>query len=189
MKRTRTFIAVEAAPQIRLRAAKLVAQLRPVFPDVKWVVPENLHWTLQFLGDIDDLEIPAVCQAVAAAAAEHEGFILSAVEVGVFPAVERPRILWIGAGQGAEAMIELQREIDQRLSRLGFRGESREFVPHLTIGRFGRTNHGRRVRQELDTLARFDAGEMTVDEVTVFASRLAREGSVYEPLSRAPLAM
>jgi 2'-5' RNA ligase len=189
MKRTRTFIAVEAAPQIRRLAANVVARLRHSFSDVKWVNPENLHWTLQFLGDVDDLEIPSVCQAVAAAAAEHETFGLSAEGVGVFPALDRPRILWFGAGQGADRMIALQSDTERRLLALGYRGENRKFVPHLTIGRFGRTSHRSRLRAELEAVDGLVNCESTVEEVTVFASRLASGGSIYEPLSRAPLAM
>jgi 2'-5' RNA ligase len=189
MKRTRTFIAVEAAPQIRRVAANVVAHLRHGFTDVKWVNPENLHWTLQFLGDVDDLEIPAVCHAVAAAAAEHQAFNLSAEGVGVFPALDRPRILWLGAGQGGGHMIELQGDIERRLLALGYRGENRKYVPHLTIGRFGRTSHRSKLRAELDSVNGLVNCECTVEDVTVFASRLASGGSVYEPLSRAPLAM
>jgi RNA 2',3'-cyclic 3'-phosphodiesterase len=189
MKRTRTFIAVEASSELRAQAGQLVSRLRPVFSDVKWVATQNLHWTLQFLGDVDDLEIPEVCRAVAAAATELEVFSLCAAGVGVFPAPNRPRILWIGAEQGNEQLVELQGEIDRRLGKLGYRGENRRFVPHLTVGRFGRSSQSADISAELESVADLVACEMPVEEVIVFASRLAKGGSVYEPLCRSPLAM
>jgi RNA 2',3'-cyclic 3'-phosphodiesterase len=139
------------------------------------------------LGDVEDLSVPEVCRAVASTSAEFESFSICAGGIGVFPTPHRPRILWIGAEQGGERIVELQGAIERRLARLGYRGENRRFVPHLTIGRFGRSNHASGVNSALESVADLVASEMVVEEVTVFASRLGRDGSVYEPLSRAPL--
>jgi 2'-5' RNA ligase len=188
MKRTRTFVAVEASAEVRAMAMRWVHRLQATLADVKWVSAENFHWTLQFLGDVDDLVIPEVCQAVAAAAAEHEVFSLSAEGLGVFPNPNRPRTIWIGVGSGEERLVALQGDIERRLGRQGFRGENRRFVPHLTIGRCGRGDFGDDLSAKLHATAGEASSEMMVEEVIVFASRPARTGSVYEPLSRAPLA-
>jgi 2'-5' RNA ligase len=186
--RTRTFIAVTASPAIRQCALKLAAMLGPVAGDVKWVAPENLHWTLQFLGDVEQLEIPGLCSAVCGAAQEIDSFDLEARGAGAFPAPDRPRTLWIGAGAGAQAMVALHDSIQRRLDKLGYRSEHRRFVPHLTLGRAGRDTPPRPLVRELAGLAEYDAGSMLVDEVTVFASKLTPEGPVYDVLARAPLA-
>jgi 2'-5' RNA ligase len=185
---TRTFIAVAASPEIRQAAQKLADQLRPAAGDVKWVAPENLHWTLQFLGDVDELEIPTVCSAVSAAVAQLESFDLEARGAGAFPAADRPRTLWLGAGVGSQAMVALHAAIDKKLRHLGYRGEGRRFVPHITLGRAGRKGPPRPLVRELASLAEYDGGSMLVDEVTVYASRLGPEGPKYEVLARAPLA-
>src|SRR5262245_30854887 len=184
----RTFIAVAVSPEIRHGAERLINRLRPSAGDVKWVSPENLHWTLQFLGDVDEREIPAVCDAVVTASATIEPFDLNARGAGAFPSADRPRTLWLGAGQGADAMIALQRAIERPLKKLGYRGEDRRFVPHLTLGRAGRHGRPQSLTAELAALADFDAGATLVDEVTVFASTLTREGSEYRVLAHAPLA-
>jgi 2'-5' RNA ligase len=186
--RTRTFIAIPAAPQVHVAAERLISRLRPTAGDVRWIAVDHLHWTLQFLGDVDDLEIPAVCDAVAAAAIESEPFELAARGAGAFPAANRPRTLWIGAGQGSAELCRLQAAIQKRLKKLGYRSENRRFVPHLTLGRAGRNARPRSLTDELAALADFDAGTMLVDEVTVFASHLTREGSEYRVLAHAPLA-
>ena len=184
----RTFIAVVASPEIRRSGAKIADLLRPVAGDVKWVAGENLHWTMQFLGDLDALEIPVVCNAVTMAAQQLEAFDLECRGVGAFPAPERPRTLWIGAGTGAQAMVALQAAIQTKLDRLGYRGESRRYVPHVTLGRAGRNSPPRALTRELAALAEFEAGTMLVDEVTVFSSQLKPEGPAYEVLARAALA-
>src|SRR6185312_4520362 len=134
----RTFIAVIASNEVRRSAAKIAQVLGPVAGDVRWTEPHNLHWTLQFLGEVDSLEIPLVCNAVLAAANELESFELECRGVGAFPAPDRPRTLWIGAAKGSQAMIALQAAIQSKLDRLGYRGEARRYVPHLTLGRAGR---------------------------------------------------
>jgi 2'-5' RNA ligase len=188
MPRIRTFIAVTASPEIRQAAVRLADQLRQAAGDVKWVAPENLHWTLQFLGDVEELEIPAVCSAVSTAVAELESFDLEARGAGAFPAADRPRTLWLGAGSGAQAMVALHGAIQKKLDRLGYRGEHRRFVPHITLGRAGRKGRPRPLVRELAGLAEYDAGLMLVDEVTVYASQLGPTGPSYEALARAPLA-
>jgi 2'-5' RNA ligase len=185
---TRTFIAVSASNDLRRAAQKLADQLRPAAGDVKWVAPENLHWTLQFLGDVDNLEIPVVCNAVSSAVAELESFDLEARGAGAFPGADRPRTLWLGAGAGAQAIVALHDAIQKKLDRLGYRGEHRRFVPHLTLGRAGRHGPSRPLVRELAALAEYDAGSMLVDEVTVYASQLGPEGPQYDVLARAPLA-
>jgi RNA 2',3'-cyclic 3'-phosphodiesterase len=184
----RTFIAVTATPEIRAAAQKLAGALAPAAGDVKWVAADNLHWTLQFLGEIETLEVPAICNAVSTAAAEIEAFDLQVRGAGAFPSPDRPRTLWLGAGAGAQAMVALHAAIQKKLDRLGYRSEHRRFVPHITLGRAGRNAPPRSLIRELANLAEFDAGSMLVDEVTVYTSSLGPEGPTYDVLSHAPLA-
>jgi 2'-5' RNA ligase len=185
----RTFIAVATSPDVRQAALKLIGRLRlsENAREVKWVAAENLHWTLQFLGNLDEREIPTVCDAVSTAVAELDPFELEARGAGAFPAADRPRTLWIGAGQGERAICVLHSAIERRLKKRGFRGEQRKFVPHITIGRAGRAAHPRSLSDDLSTLADYDAGTMLVDEVTVYASELKSDGPEYRVLSRAAL--
>jgi 2'-5' RNA ligase len=188
--KTRTFIAVEASDSVRFGALAVASQLRRVAEGVKWVERENLHWTLHFLGDIGDAEIAEVCSRVGKVAAATPAFSLEVVGVGAFPDLDRPKTLWIGAGRGTEEMRGLQSAIEESLAGMGFRGERRRYVPHLTIGRL--SDRGNAVlptlAAHLANLAEHPIGEMIADEVTVYASRLARAGAEYTVLSRAVLA-
>jgi 2'-5' RNA ligase len=188
MRPLRTFIAVVASPEVRAAARKVAQQLAPVAHDVRWVVDDNLHWTLQFLGDIETLEIPAVCNAVTQGVREIPAFELEVRGAGAFPAADRPRTLWLGAGTGAQSMVALQAGIQRQLDRLGHRGESRRYVPHLTLGRTGGKTPPRSLVRELASLADYDAGTMLVDEVAVFSSKLGPEGPTYDVLAHAQLA-
>jgi 2'-5' RNA ligase len=189
MAKTRTFIAIEATDEVHASALAAIERLRSATENVKWVEPDNLHWTLQFLGDLTDVEMAEVCLRTVRTAAQHEGFTIEGRGIGAFPSRDRPRTLWLGAGEGAEQMCDLQAAIEDALRSLGFRGENRKFVPHLTLGRAGRgSDGGAMLAERLAKLADFDGGVMGVDRVTVYASELGREGPTYHVLARAPLA-
>jgi len=156
--------------------------------DVKWVAADGLHWTLQFLGDLDDDQLAQVCRQVEAASRAHAPFQLVAHGVGAFPTLARPRTLWLGAGEGGDALCRLQVSCEKALGNLGFRAERRPFVPHLTLGRLGRGRANREpLVERLAELADFDGSAMLVDELTVQASYLKRTGPEYQVLARARL--
>ena len=178
MSKTRTFVAVAASPELRSHAKQAIAQLRSTTDRVKWVAPENLHWTLQFLGDVEDIELAAVCRKVAQVAEQHEPFPLVAQGVDAFPKVDRPRAVWIGAEQGADALFNLQDAIEDALADLGFRGERRRYVPHLTLGRVRQGSHGgEQLSEQIRTMSDFEAGEMFVDQVTGLRQRVGTRGT------------
>jgi 2'-5' RNA ligase len=189
MSKTRTFIAVEALDAVQAAAVTAIDRLRGGAENVNWVDPENLHWTMQFLGDLTDQEMAEVCLRTLRAAAQHDAFELSALGVFAFPSIQRPRTLWLGAGEGRERLVELHNSIDDALFSLGFRRDSRDFTPHVTLGRVGQGAHaGPVVSERLAKLADYDGGIMEVAEVIVYASELTRDGPTYTVLARAPLA-
>ena len=65
----RTFVAVEMAPAVRDAAVAVIDDLRKAGADVKWVARENMHLTLQFLGQVPADTINDVCLAVTEALA------------------------------------------------------------------------------------------------------------------------
>ncbi len=185
MKPVRTFVAVELTPEIRGRANSLVSVLRHVVADVRWASPENMHLTIKFLGDVEVLEIPRVCGAVSRAVADMPPFELEVRGAGAFPDADRPRTVWLGVGEGSEAMTDLHDRLQAALAPLGFREEGRRFRPHVTLGRVRDSEAGSRFAQTLAEQAEFFAGEMIVGDVTIFSSELSRTGSRYEVLGRA----
>jgi len=190
MPKTRTFLGIAASGEVVARAQQVVAKLARVTDNIKWVEPDNLHWTLHFLGEIDDQEIYQVCRAADRAASASDAFSMQALGLGAFPAPAKPKTIWLGAGQGSDELAALHAALDEQLSPLGFRGETRKYVPHLTLGRAGRgidSTAFAKLAEAIDEFASFDAGLQQIDEVTVYASRLDRVGPEYSVLGRAEL--
>ncbi len=153
---------------------------------VGWVKPEGTHLTLKFLGDV----APARLESVTAALAAAEGgapLRLDGTGVGVFPERAQPRIVWAGVGGDTDRLMALQRAVDRSLESVGFASESREFRPHLTLGRVKGPGQGD-WRSFLARHAGADLGSFEVREFVLFESRLAPTGATYLALRRFALA-
>jgi RNA 2',3'-cyclic 3'-phosphodiesterase len=190
MQRTvRTFVAVEISSEMRTKATRLINQLSRSSANVKWVEPRNLHLTLKFLGQVEVLEMPEVCRAVAEAVAELPPFDLTGAGAGAFPNADRPRTLWLGVSEGTDEMVALHDAVETRLADLGFRREQRRFRPHLTIGRVRNSSPAgiRELAELLEEQREFVGGSCDVSEVVVFASETGPAGPTYDPLSHAAL--
>jgi 2'-5' RNA ligase len=183
----RTFIAVEIPVEVKDRAGQLIGRLQVAGAKVTWVKPGHMHWTLKFLGDVDILETPEICAAVARAVEPLGAFDVEARGAGTFPDERRPRTVWLGMGAGSEEMIQLHDAIERELAKLGYPKDNRRFRPHLTIGRV----RGPAAIEELGRLvqknADFSSGLSTVYEVVVFSSELGPDGPTHEPLAHAEL--
>ena len=185
---TRTFIAVEIDERTAARAAAIIERLRGTGADVNWVSPRNLHLTLKFLGDVRNELLPSVIKAVQEAARRVPPFTLEVRGVGAFPQLDRPRTIWLGAGQGGDAMQRLAEAVEQSLRPLGFAPEARGYTTHLTIGRVRRPSAALRSLSELmRRQSDQTAGVVAVEQVAVMASTLTPRGPIYEALARVSL--
>ena len=183
----RLFIAIDlddaARAAIAAEASRL-AQRIPRRSSLRWLKPVQLHLTLVFLGEVDDGRAAAIAAAMDAAVdlppfdAALEGF-------GVFPPRGAPRVLWVGVGDGAATLIELERRLAGRVERLGVEIEPRPFHPHLTLARWRDSRPGD--RRALDEAPRGVVARLWVDHATLYRSRLSPGGSIYTPLARATL--
>jgi RNA 2',3'-cyclic 3'-phosphodiesterase len=121
-------------------------------------------------------------------ATDFEPFELELRGAGAFPTAERPRTVWLGAGDGLEAMVALHDKIEAELAELGYREEHRRFQPHLTLGRVrGEGDSIAELGQQILAKADFVAGRLLVGAVAVFSSALQREGPVYQRVGSLPL--
>ncbi|MEK7328639.1 MAG: RNA 2',3'-cyclic phosphodiesterase [Chloroflexota bacterium] len=189
----RGFIAIELSPALRGRLKNIIAILRQATPPkaVSWVMADNIHLTLKFLGDIPEKDIPPISVALTEAASTVEPFSFSVSGLGCFPNFKRPRVLWAGIEpSSAKAVVGLQAAIEARLTPLGYPPEDRAFSPHLTLGRVRREAHpaeAAKAGEAVRAQSRIELGSAFVDAVTLMKSDLRPGGPVYTPLFTATL--
>jgi 2'-5' RNA ligase len=178
----RCFIAIDIDEKIRSALGDLQQQLRNGVDvkkgDVNWVNPDNIHLTLKFLGEIKDAKVVEVCNIVSDVAGRYESFELDIESVGHFGG-KSARVLWVGAGDGEENLLELQEDIEESLALAGWPKETREFSIHLTLCRIRKPAAGAKMASMSEDYKDFKLGTMPVDSVSVYQSELKPTGPVY----------
>jgi len=186
----RAFIALPIGSEVRQRLHEVIRALDALLPRraVRWTRPEQVHITLRFLGEVPEAAMDEIAAGVRAAAAGTPRLSLRAEQVGAFPAVNRPRVLWVGVTGDLAPLNELQQRITAATAPHG-EPDEREFHPHLTLGRV-KNLPPRELRAAAEALSRFrveDLGGWVAGHVQLMRSELAPGGSRHTELAAIPL--
>ncbi len=186
MNEMRTFIAVELTEELRVKIEELQNPLKKINANVAWVKPGNVHATLKFLGEVPEDKIEKVFEGTKNALEGIKSFKLSLKNLGYFPNIKRPRVVWIGVEKGKEELSLMAVKIEEEMEKIGFPKENREFSPHLTIGRVKSPKNIERLTELIKDTS-FQSQEIEVKEVAVMRSELHPSGAIYTPLKKAAL--
>lgn len=175
----RVFIAVFPPSEVQRTAERATQTLKGVRDAVSWVRADNLHYTMRFLGELDDAAVERAKLAMTKAAAAQPRFGAALGGFGAFPTAKKARVLWVGMLQGAEPMRLLATALDHELHAQRFERADDAFEPHLTLGR---------VRTPSDWTTRLIDAQMPearfqVDRLWLVNSTLGAGGSRYEKLA------
>jgi len=184
----RLFVAIDLDDDARRAIAaeqKRLARQLAGASSLRMVRPEQMHLTLAFLGEVDDVRSAAIVDAMRADL-QAAPFSIVYAGLGVFPPHGAPRVLWLGVTTGRDDAIAVQRQIAERLARVGNEPEQRAYHPHLTLARWRRSTPADRRR-----LLAADRGapiaQVDAAAVTLYQSRLSPSGPSYTVLAEAAL--
>lgn len=187
----RTFIAIAISEEIKNTLSQIESHLKYAGADVKWVKPESVHLTLKFLGEIDEKKAAEVTAVLDSIARSVKPFKVSIKDIGAFPKIEHPRVVWVGLDRGAAEITALAVRIDEALSRIGFAKEVRPFSPHLTIGRVRSPLNNDKLKEKmLSAAVSIDLSLVPphqTSSVILFQSTLTPQGSIYTKLHESKL--
>jgi 2'-5' RNA ligase len=175
-KKIRAFIAVEIPDQVQSELIEIGNTFRPYVNRASWVKRGNMHLTLKFLGDIESVRIEEISTALEETASKFTPFSIRFSEVGVFPTPRRPRVLWVGLGEGEEEMKKLANAIEEAMERMGFRRERRPFTPHLTLARIKSVSD---LSEPLDNFQMPRITPVNVAGFSLIRSQLDPKGAIY----------
>ncbi len=146
--------------------------------NAKPVEPYNLHFTLQFLGDISQDMTEKVM--ISLDSIKFSSFMVNFKGIGVFPKLKFPKIVWIGNDENSEnLLIELSKKVENALIPLGF-SVDKPFKPHITVFRI--KNKIGDISKELDKFKSVDFGTQEITGFKLKQSILSSKGSVYSDL-------
>jgi len=178
----RAFLGIGIPAGVREAISAAVAQVRSHHAPVAWAAPENLHITLDFLGEILPDRVPLVERSMRAVASGIDPFSVTAGGGGAFPGTRNPRVLWVGLLEPLELVRQLQQNMENALSVAGFPREDRPFHPHITVGRARGALPPAWGERFVQALSGKGFGVVPVPSFTLYESRLGPGGAVHTPL-------
>jgi 2'-5' RNA ligase len=187
----RTFIAVDFPLEIIDKARRIITYLKTQTPEnaLKWVVPENLHLTLTFLGDIPEEDLEQIRAITSEALKSQPPFEITIEGLGLYPGVKNPRVVWLGI-TGSQPLIDIHNKLDQALQKADVTPENRDYSPHLTIARVRRHTDHETAMEIGKTLSHYKVdtlGDIKIEEIQLYQSKLTPQGPIYTKLLTVPL--
>jgi 2'-5' RNA ligase len=187
MEYIRAFIANELPEEVKRTLTRLQERLKSSSrAPVRWSNPDGMHLTLKFLGNINSGTTGGIAAAMAEAVRGIRPFHLQVDGLGVFPSPSRVRVVWVGLTGETDKLERIQKNLDSKLTPLGFMPEARPFTPHLTLGRV-REQARPEERQSLGKLVSgtpvAKEGSIEVRYIHLIRSQLRPEGPIYTRLN------
>ncbi|MGB2692999.1 MAG: RNA 2',3'-cyclic phosphodiesterase [Thermodesulfobacteriota bacterium] len=170
----RLFIAALLPEEIRQQLTNYVDSFKNSLDGVKWEKSEKLHITLKFLGDVEEPKLDDISNSLGKLVSQYSPFSLNLTELGGFPNLKKPRILYHGLSNNPQ-LANLAYELEGELNGLGFEKENRKFVPHITLGR---------VKKKINIEHRPPIVQTSfqITQIGLIKSELRPGGSVYSPV-------
>lgn len=172
----RAFVAVPLSAEVQLLLARLIDELRPRIPRVRWVAPQSIHLTLRFLGESAPDRLENLARDLRRAAGECPPGSARLAGLGLFPERGRPGVLWLGITLPPQVIV-LQAACEAAAVRHGWLPENRPYRPHLTLGRW-------REKVPRPVLPDVDLGAAPLEALSLMRSELHPQGARYTTLAR-----
>ncbi len=185
----RLFIAVDLPPEARQSLAKVQSRLKSAGA-IRWTKPQQIHLTLQFLGDTPATQVEAITNALQRKVSPLPAFSIRLNGVGVFPNLKRPGIIWAGVTGEGDALKSLHHAVIAATQTVGFTPEKRPFKPHLTIGRVqkrAKPSDYAAIRQVIQHSTITEIAAFRIDHISLIRSQLNPAGPIYTQLARVDL--
>ena len=182
----RVFIAVDVEKEIKEYLKQLIEEIKAFdIPNIRLVKAKNIHITLKFLGEVEDDRVQDIIEALTGIDNRFERDFSRITDIGVFPNMKKPHVLWLGIDDGKEQFSKIAEFVNNSLSVYGFTKSKRPFSPHLTLGRF--KNPVTNLHSYMKELKIPDL-KFGINRITVYESQLFQTGPVYTGIKHFNLA-
>lgn len=150
---------------------------------VNWTSYQNLHLTIQFLGDVEEKRIPDLRNIMNNLPGPDQPQYLEFERFGAFPNMKSPRVLLYHMKEN-EYLRKMHKELTGSLKKSGFAPDQKPFKPHLTLGRVRRNVEI--PESAMNTMTQIASGhaieKSPVDRICLFESLLRPNGPIYTVL-------
>jgi len=184
----RLFVAVPIPEPIKIAIATAQAELKLNILNtvVAWTRTEHLHITLKFLGNVAAARVKALIGRLGTACKVFSPLELRAENVGAFPNMRFPRVIWIGVSDTHRELIAMHEAVEMATKEFTNEKPEESFIPHATLARVKRLN-ARDQKLLAELLSRMNKrlfGEWTASEIELVRSELSSQGARHTCVAR-----
>lgn len=183
----RSFVAVEISDEVRAGLTATLAKLRQSNANVRWVDPENMHLTLNFIGDISARAVLSVRESLNTAGACCGPASFRVAGLGTFGNRNMLRVIWAGVDGNLSALLELQRRVNEAMQKIGLPVSDSTFTPHITIGRVRSGRGIDELKKLIEDNKGIEFGRVNANRFLLLKSVLTPVGPKYSVLHDVPL--
>ncbi len=147
--------------------------------DANPVKSENLHFTLQFLGETSQKDTQEIIENLHTI--KFSSFNVNLKGIGTFPKNKPSRVIWISTDEnGRNELIKLSKKIRKTLESLEFFSD-RPFKPHITVFRIKKKTEN--ISNKLRNMRNKDFGIQKICSVKLKKSELTSNGPIYSDIT------
>lgn len=131
----RLFLALEPPEEFSAELCNALLRFeRLKHSGINWVKPENLHLTVNFIGDTPDHLVDDLWSEIELSARKYPASILTAEGYELFPD-RSPRVLWLKLSSPDRYLEELSRKVQQVMHHAGLEVDKKKLKLHVTLAR------------------------------------------------------
>src|SRR3989338_8308139 len=108
----RLFLAVNIPESVKQYLGEVQESLKGHEGRITWVKPENMHFTLKFLGDVEEGKVDAITEKMSKI--PYAPFSVELTDIGTFPSPSSPTVVWVGV-KDETPLFELHKLVDLSL--------------------------------------------------------------------------
>lgn len=146
----------------------------------KWVELNNLHFTYQFLGDVETKIIPELRNSLKDYLINYESKLIIS-GLSALPKLNFPKILYVKVQNEDDLVINTQKQIENVLISWGFQPENRAFTPHITLLRIKQFERNKFI-ETINKYKDFEIGVMDRFKIAIVESELTKYGPIYRKI-------
>ena len=174
----RIFLAIKIPPTEKFNTLYQNLRFDLKNEKIKWVDSNNLHLTLKFFGETEEVKIEEISLFIDNIVSNTASFSFEISKLGIFGSNYQPKIIWLGINNN-KALINLASTLLNNLKAIGFERDRQNFVPHLTLGRINYLTDKERFNKIIKKNNISEIQTINVNEIFLFESILRKEGPPY----------
>ena len=181
----RTFIGMKLDDHTREKIGAALKPFKKIATPIKWVKPKNWHLTIKFIGEVNEEKKERIIESMKATPFAVQPFEIVISGFGKFGQGNDLNIFWAGI-LANETLQKIYFQIEDALEKIHVKRESREFKPHLTLGRNRKHFNFKSFAAMIEKERTGPIASFKTPGFQIYQSILTPEGPIYNIIEEIP---